>query len=42
MEDDDKLSVTDLDQKAEVKVPEVDLMTELEGKAEGDGLVLNL
>jgi primosomal protein N' len=42
MEDDDKLSVTDLDQKAEVRVPEVDLMTELEGKAEGDGLVLNL
>jgi hypothetical protein len=41
-EEEDKLSVTDLDHKAEVKVPEVDLMTELEGKAEGDGLVLNL
>ena len=44
MEEDDKLSVTDLDHKAEekIEVPEVDLMTELEGKAEGDGLVLNL
>jgi hypothetical protein len=47
-QDDDKLSFTDLDEKLElptetkVEVPEVDLMSELDSKAEGDGLVLNL
>jgi len=47
-EEDDKLSFTDLDDKTEpekvekVEVPEVDIMSELEQKADGDGLVLNL
>jgi hypothetical protein len=47
-EDDDKLSFTDLDEKIEVpaeskvEVPEIDLLAEMEKKAEGDGLVLNL
>jgi len=46
--EDDKLSFTDLDEKIEmppeekVEIPEVDLLTEIEKKAEGDGLVLNL
>jgi hypothetical protein len=47
-DDDDKLSFTDLDEKieapteAKVEIPEVDLMAEIDSKAEGDGLVLNL
>jgi hypothetical protein len=47
-DDDDKLSFTDLDEKMEVpveskvEIPEVDLMSEIDSKAEGDGLVLNL
>jgi len=47
-EDDDKLSFTDLDEKIEmpaeskVEIPEIDLLAEIEKKAEGDGLVLNL
>jgi hypothetical protein len=48
-DDDDKLSFTDLDEKMEapaeetkVEIPEVDLMAEIDSKAEGDGLVLNL
>jgi hypothetical protein len=47
-EEDDKLSFTDLDEKVEplpetkVEIPEVDLMAEIDSKAEGDGLVLNL
>ena len=46
-DDDDKLSFTDLDEKVEpveanVEIPEVDLMAEIDSKAEGDGLVLNL
>jgi hypothetical protein len=48
MEEDDKLSFTDLDEHMEpekeeaVEIPEVDLMAEIESKASGDGLVLNL
>lgn len=47
-EDDDKLSFTDLDETVEPPpetkppAPEVDLMAEIDSKAEGDGLVLNL
>jgi hypothetical protein len=44
-DEDDKLSFTDLDEKpaeAKVEIPEVDLMSELDSKAEDDGLVLNL
>ena len=48
MDEDDKLSFTDLDEEMKpekeeaVDIPEVDLMAELESKATGDGLVLNL
>jgi len=47
-EQDDKLSFTDLDEKMlpetkeEVEIPETDIMAELDTKAEGDSLVLNL
>ena len=46
-DEDDKLSFTDLDEKMEeeakvVEIPEVDLMSEIDSKAEGEGLVLNL
>lgn len=47
-EEDDKLSFTDLDTKPEpekeeeVVIPETDIMSELDSKADGDALVLNL
>jgi hypothetical protein len=46
-DEDDKLSFTDLDEKEEVveekvEVPEVDVLADIESKAEGEGLVLNL
>jgi hypothetical protein len=42
--EDEKLSVTELDEEKEVQVdiPEQDVMAEIESKVEGDGLVLNL
>ena len=45
MEEDEKITFTDLDESMkpeQVTIPEVDLMAEIESKASGDGLVLNL
>jgi hypothetical protein len=48
MEEEEKITFTDLDEtmkpekEENVTIPEVDLMAEIESKASGDGLVLNL